>query len=470
MNSETDVRNYSIPVHKPYDFKTVLAFLKRHAAYGIEEVKNNTYIRYIPIKNTYGTITVTMTSPDALAITMQGNVNDACVLKKINVLFDADHNPINLPENTGVRAVGCFNPFEISVSIILGQLVSIKQATKKLEQLIIAFGNQIEKSPEQNIYAFPEPKDLMNKEIEKLGVTKIKAGAIRELAKQVDMQKIIFSNQADIKIVEKALLSIKGIGHWTTQLILMRCFQFKDAFPKNDLFIQKAIENSSIKTSKWGNYRAYLTHFLWNKSYSDNQKTIKSIAMSNDKAICSNISFYSDTQTQMHVNKDSLVMTRLKSPFGDLLAGATLKGICLLEFTDTNRIEMQLSRLKKDTSLNIINGESPFFTLLNQQLQAYFLGTLKHFDVPLDIKGTEFQQQVWRALQAIPYGETRSYQAQAIAMNNPKAIRAVANANRNNKISILIPCHRVIGKNGTMTGYGGGIWRKEFLLNLELNK
>ena len=92
----------------------------------------------------------------------------------------------------------------------------------------------------------------------------------------------------------------------------------------------------------------------------------------------------------------------------------------------------------------------------------------KIFDEKLDIsQGTEFQQEAWKALLAIPYGETRSYQGQAIAMKNPKAVRAVGGANHNNPISIIIPCHRVIGKNGKLTGYGGGLFRKEYLLDLE---
>jgi len=269
MNNTTRVRHYTIPVHRPYNFAAVLAFLERHVAYGIEKVKDNTYIRYIPIQNTYGAITVTMKSQDALAITIQGAMNDEHVLKKIKNLFDTDHNPISLPVPTGVRVIGCFNPFEAAVSIILGQLISIKQATKKLELLIITFGKCIEESPETNIYTFPEPKDLMYKEIEKLGITKMKSGAIRELANLIEAQKVIFSKNADINTLEKTLLSIKGIGHWTTQLILMRCFQFKDAFPKNDLFIQKMIEKNSFHESEWVNQRAYLTHYLWSESYSN---------------------------------------------------------------------------------------------------------------------------------------------------------------------------------------------------------
>lgn len=103
-----------------------------------------------------------------------------------------------------------------------------------------------------------------------------------------------------------------------------------------------------------------------------------------------------------------------------------------------------------------------------EQLKEYFDKKRKVFDVKLDIsQGTEFQQESWKALLDIPYGETRSYQEQAAAVKNPKAVRAIGGANHNNPISIIIPCHRVIGKNGKLTGYGGGLFRKEYLLDLE---
>jgi len=174
---------------------------------------------------------------------------------------------------------------------------------------------------------------------------------------------------------------------------------------------------------------------------------------------------------EVDVEQNMLLVTRFSSPvndFAELIAVASNKGLCLLEYSDTGRVERQFSSLKKYHAAPLVVGNSPFFALLYQQLHAYFAGTLTHFTVPLDIRGTAFQMQAWDALLTIPYGETRSYQQQAEAINNPKAVRAVANANRNNRVSIIIPCHRVIGKNGTMTGYGGGIWRKEYLLNLEV--
>jgi methylated-DNA-[protein]-cysteine S-methyltransferase len=105
--------------------------------------------------------------------------------------------------------------------------------------------------------------------------------------------------------------------------------------------------------------------------------------------------------------------------------------------------------------------------LLRQELDLYFQGRLKVFATPLETIGTAFQQQVWNALLTIPYGETRSYKEQAQQLGNPKAVRAVAAANGQNKVSILIPCHRVIGSDGKLTGYAGGLNRKQSLLALE---
>ncbi len=109
----------------------------------------------------------------------------------------------------------------------------------------------------------------------------------------------------------------------------------------------------------------------------------------------------------------------------------------------------------------------PFLQSAVRQLQAYLAGELQEFDLPLDPTGTPFQMQVWKALRAIPYGETRSYVGIANAIGAPKAVRAVGGANGRNPIPIVVPCHRVIGANGALTGFGGGIEIKKFLLALE---
>lgn len=110
------------------------------------------------------------------------------------------------------------------------------------------------------------------------------------------------------------------------------------------------------------------------------------------------------------------------------------------------------------------NDQQPILQQAITEYNEYFNGTRKQFDVPTDPRGTDFQQQVWKMLQSIAFGETRSYQDLAIAIDNPKAVRAVGLANGKNPISIIIPCHRVIGKNGKLTGYAGGIDNKRQLL------
>ena len=166
-------------------------------------------------------------------------------------------------------------------------------------------------------------------------------------------------------------------------------------------------------------------------------------------------------------NKRIVTITRILTPLGPMLAGAVDEGICLLEFVDRRMIETQIKRLKKYLNAEFVPGQSKYFNELNSQLKEYFDGKRTNFNLPLSLPGTEFQIKVWKELQKIPYGKTHSYQQQAIALKNPKAVRAVARANGDNRIAIIIPCHRVIGKNGLLVGYGGGMWRKQFLLNLE---
>lgn len=113
---------------------------------------------------------------------------------------------------------------------------------------------------------------------------------------------------------------------------------------------------------------------------------------------------------------------------------------------------------------------NPVLESCKQQVHEYFEGTRRTFTVPLSAKGTEFQTTVWDALKTVPYGETASYSDIATKIGNPKAVRAIGNANSKNPISILVPCHRIIGKNKTLVGYAGGVWRKKWLLTHEQKK
>ncbi|MFD2178244.1 methylated-DNA--[protein]-cysteine S-methyltransferase [Veronia pacifica] len=169
--------------------------------------------------------------------------------------------------------------------------------------------------------------------------------------------------------------------------------------------------------------------------------------------------------TPSECNRQNVVLiSRLTTPIGPMFACATDKGLCLLEFVDRRMLETEFSDLQRLFNAKIMNGENQHIETVRRELNEYFAGERMSFTVKLDTPGTTFQQSVWQALCKIPYGQTYSYQQQAESIGNNKAVRAVASANGMNRIAIVIPCHRVIGKNGQLTGYGGGLERKRWLL------
>jgi AraC family transcriptional regulator of adaptative response/methylated-DNA-[protein]-cysteine methyltransferase len=162
-----------------------------------------------------------------------------------------------------------------------------------------------------------------------------------------------------------------------------------------------------------------------------------------------------------------VVVTRFLTPLGPMVAGATDDGVCLLEFIDRRMFETQIKRLQKHLNCVMTLGSNEHIAQLGDELKRYFEGTLKDFTVSLIIPGTEFQKAVWNNLRQIPYGQTRSYEQLAVAIGKPGAQRAVGRANGDNRIGIVVPCHRVVRSDGSLCGYGGGVWRKRFLLDHE---
>lgn len=166
-------------------------------------------------------------------------------------------------------------------------------------------------------------------------------------------------------------------------------------------------------------------------------------------------------------NKDCIRAGWVESPLGPLLAAATEEGVCLVEFTDRRALESQFKVLRARFDCAIVPGDHDHLEQLKDELARYFAGELQEFRVPLTYPGSPFQAAVWEELRQIPYGQTCSYEAIARAVGTPAAQRAVGRANGQNRICILIPCHRVVNKDGRLGGYGGGLWRKQFLLDLE---
>jgi O-6-methylguanine DNA methyltransferase len=168
-----------------------------------------------------------------------------------------------------------------------------------------------------------------------------------------------------------------------------------------------------------------------------------------------------------HSCMNTIHMSPIETPIGEMMAGATDTHLVMFEFEHRKMYNNQIERLRIALNAELVPGETPVFDLLRTQLDEYFCGARGDFDIPLLTPGTAFQVTVWDALRRIPTGTTTSYKRLAESIGKPDAVRAVARANGDNRIAILIPCHRVIGSDGQLVGYGGGLWRKRKLLDLE---
>lgn len=162
-----------------------------------------------------------------------------------------------------------------------------------------------------------------------------------------------------------------------------------------------------------------------------------------------------------------MIFSILKSPIGDLMIVSSDEGISSLWFVDQGKRDEIIKKLEKESGSWLIEGSNDIIINAKKQLKEYFDGNRTEFKLPLDINGSNFQITVWNLLKKIPFGKTKSYLQMAKDYGDTNSIRAIAHANGENPVGIIIPCHRVIGSKGEMTGYAGGIWRKEWLLEHE---
>lgn len=165
--------------------------------------------------------------------------------------------------------------------------------------------------------------------------------------------------------------------------------------------------------------------------------------------------------------EDVILISRLTSPIGPMFVCATNRGVCLLEFVDRRMLETEFKDLQRLLKASIIAGENQHIKQAKKEINEYFNGERKSFELKLDTPGTDFQNKVWDHLKDIPFGDVTTYHSLAKTINQPKAVRAIGSANGHNRIAIVVPCHRVVDKNGNLTGYGGGLERKEWLIEHE---
>ena len=164
---------------------------------------------------------------------------------------------------------------------------------------------------------------------------------------------------------------------------------------------------------------------------------------------------------------NTITLKKIDTGIGSFIAGVFENKLCLFDFEDRRYIHKILNKKSKQFDANIEYGDDPLFSQLETEIEEYLSNERKEFTLPLDIRGTPFQLKVWNELRKIPYGQTISYSEIAERIDNPNAVRGVGRANGDNNFAIIIPCHRVIDKNGDLRGYGGGLDRKKKLLNLE---
>lgn len=157
----------------------------------------------------------------------------------------------------------------------------------------------------------------------------------------------------------------------------------------------------------------------------------------------------------------------LDTPLGPMLAATSEDAVCQLEFADRRGLEKSHAEMRRRFALPVVPGTNAVQEQLRSELGEYFAATRREFTVPFRLNGTAFQERTWQELRRIPYARTESYEAIASKLGAPTAVRAVARANATNRLYLLVPCHRVIAKNGTLSGYGGGLWRKRLLLEFE---
>ena len=375
--------------------------------------------------------------------------------------------PGHVPPVSGIRMAGSMDGFEAAVRTILGQQVSIAAARTLAHRLVQRFGAGI-RTPHADLHhLFPDAPTLAAASPDSLGtlgIVRQRVRAVQALAAEVAAGRLKLHRGAPLDASMAALRALPGVGAWTAELIAMRVFAWPDAFPASDIGVLNALgtrdpRKASAAAEAWRPWRAYAVARLWQSLVvpTDCRQPIRPIPSE---------AFHGERQMPRNTvhrprfaGHDLAAQARLDSPLGPLTACATDKGLVGLWFDGQAHHPGALAAP--------VNPRHPVLLQLAGELKAYWRDGQTRFTVPLDLKGTPFQRSVWNALRRIPPGHTSTYAAIAARLGGKRMSRAVGAAVGRNPASIVVPCHRVLGSDGTLTGYAGGLERKRAMLRRE---
>ncbi len=445
----------------PYDLVGMLAFLRARALAGVEWVTEDAYARTVRLGECLGWIKVTQAKGEAalrLELTHSLLPVLPALLRRVRDLFDllarpdviAAHlrkDPVLAPlvkANPGLRVPGAFSGFEMGLRAILGQQVTVKAATTIAGRLAAALGTPLATPFPALIRLSPAAARVARATVDELaahGIPGARCKSLIALAKAQLSGALPLEDgvHPDPDVAIAKLAELPGVGPWTAHYIAMRALRWPDAFPPGDVAVRNNLGGVSARrademSEAWRPWRSYAVLHIWNRS---------------------NVMSTASNGAKSYVYRD------VSSPVGRLrLVGD--EGLAAILWPDDDPARVPLT-------MTPVRGGHPVLDETERQLGEYFTGDRTSFDLPLAgfELGTAFQRKVWGALLTIPFGETRSYGDIAAQIGSPAAVRAVGAANGKNPISIVAPCHRVIGANGKLTGFAGGLKTKAFLLALE---
>ena len=477
--SPTELRRRSTSASTPGALSLRLAFrqplcpenlfghLAAAAVPGVEEWRDGVYRRTLRLPHGHGIIAL-RPLPDHIGCQLRlSDLRDLSVaISRCRRLLDLDADPVAVDgalasdpvlaplvrEAPGRRVPRTVDAEELAICAVLGQQVSTAAACTRAARLVARHGEPVADPDGGLTHLFPTTAALAELDRTRLRLPRARGDALGGLVAALVAGRVDLGVGSDWQRVRADLSALPGLGPWTVETIAMRALGDPDAFLPTDPGIRRVATvlglpatpaALSSRAGDWRPWRAYATQYLWAAGVHPTNRLAK-------RTVRKDTGMMTDQVQRAHWT--------IESPVGPLTLVATGDALCGLYMHEQRHRPADDSLGESD--------DAPFAPVLDE-LEEYFAGRRRHFAVPLALAGTPFQRRVWAALREIPYGRTVTYGRIAAEIGRPSASRAVGLAVGRNPIGIVVPCHRVVGSTGRLTGYAGGLDRKRHLLALE---